>query len=167
MKFKILLLFLLLSQAVAAQYMKHAVGLRGGLSNGPTYQYYYQEDRSAGVLLSFRDHGVQLTAMLVSIDPLRLHNADQFFVYYGAGLHAGFTRNKSLLWYLDRGNNTDEGNTSSRPVVGADGVVGIEYRIYSVPISFAMDYKPFFELFGHRIFRLSMGDIAFSVKYHF
>lgn len=167
MKYTVLVFFLLFGQGLMAQYMKHAIGVRGGVSNGVSYQFFYQEDRAAGALLSFRDNGLQLTAMLICMEPLRLHGADQFFVYYGAGLHAGFTRNQSFLWYLGGRNEGEDPHTSMRPVIGADGVLGIEYQIYTIPISFAVDYKPFFELFGHRIFRLSMGDLAFTLKYRF
>jgi len=166
MKIKLFIILMLFCQTISAQYMKNAIGVRGGLSNGITYHRFYQEDRDANFLMSFRDNGIQLTTMMLKMQPLHVPRADQFYLYYGAGLHIGFTRNQSLLWYLTLDNN-QEAHPTTRPVVGADGMIGVEYRIYSIPLSFSVDYKPFFELFGHRIFRLAMGDVAFSLKYHF
>ena len=52
--------------------------------------------------------------------------ADGFSLYYGAGPYLG-------LW------DTVDGSAFA---LGAEGVVGLEYKIPSVPIAFSLDYRP-------------------------
>jgi hypothetical protein len=169
MKNKLALIALLMAMALSAnaQHMKHAIGARGGVSSGLTYQYFFQQDRDIKMLLSFRDNGVQLTALAERYEPLPMRFGNNFFLYYGMGAHLGITRDKQLFWRYHKDNLDDSSFPTSRAIVGADGIIGVEYRLYSLPFAFGLEYKPFFDLFGHRIFRLGLFDIGFTVKYHF
>ncbi len=167
MKYKILIFFLLISSALSAQYMRQAAGLRGGLSSGFSYQYFYQEDRDLKALMSFRNHGLQLTALIEQYAPLNVKFGDHFYAYYGFGVHAGMVRTANKDWIDYSSSAYPPVYRDSRFVLGGDGMVGAEYRVFAVPLTFGIDYKPFFELFGYDIFRLSMGDFALTVKYNF
>lgn len=158
---------LLVTLGSHAQYMKSALGLRGGLGGGFSYQHFYQEDRDVKCLLTFRDNGIQLAVLMEHYKPAPVRFGDNIFFYYGMGVHIGITRDRA---YRSKNNYDENFNfvaPISRAVIGADGIIGIEYRIYSIPVTFGMDYKPFFDLFGHRVFRLGLGDIGFTVKYVF
>ncbi len=162
-----LLLLVLLSLSTQAQYMKKAVGLRDGMGLALTYQYFYQEDRDIKLMLNTRDHGMQFTALLQRYEPVLHQYGNSFFFYYGAGLHIGFTANKSKLSTYAIEDEFARKPPVNKGIVGADGMFGLEYRAHSVPMSFGVEYKPFFDLFGHRIFRLGLGDLGFAVRYHF
>jgi hypothetical protein len=56
---------------------------------------------------------------------------------------------------------------SIAPVIGLDAIIGMEFRLDRIPLTFSLDAKPFFELFGQNMFRLSVFDIGLSVKVHF
>jgi hypothetical protein len=166
--FFVLISILVLSAFTArAQYMKNAIGVRDGLSQGITYQHFYQEDRDLKLLLSFRDNGIQLTALLQRYEPTMLRFGESFYFYYGFGMHAGLTRSHHILWPYVTPDIDRNLPIRTRPVIGADGIAGIEFRIYTVPLAIGLEYKPFFDLFGHRMFRLALGDIGFTIKYHF
>jgi hypothetical protein len=149
-----------------AQYMKNSVGIRTGISEGFTYQRFVQEDRDIKLLLSFRDNGMQMSFLTSSYESVGGRFRDNIYLYYGLGVHAGFSRNLDLLWHFTGRNNTDA-SPVTRALAGADGLIGLEYRVYTVPLSFGLEYKPFFDLFGHRIFRLSYGDLGLTCRYHF
>lgn len=151
---------------VKAQTLEHAVGYRGGLSRGLTYQFFYQPMQDVKLLLSFRDQGMQLSAMIEQYEPVMTSYQDQFFMYYGAGIHLGYTQNK----YPDDANNYQfpyARHVQTRAVAGINGIIGMEYRIESIPLTFGADFKPFMEFFGKPFFRLNLSDFALSLKYQF
>jgi len=167
MKFHFILVFLLVSISISGQSLKNAAGVRGGISSGITYQHFYSTMDDFKLLLSFRDNGMQLTALMEHYEPVMISYQDQFFMYYGAGVHLGYTRKLKSDCDNYPSSMQNQYYSVTRPVFGADAIIGIEYRIESVPIAFGIDYKPFFEFFGNRFFRLSLGDLAFTMKYQF
>lgn len=158
--------FVLASVTMRAQNPEFAAGFRGGLSSGLTFQQFFNPDEDVKMLLSFREGGVQLTGLMEIYKPVLISYHDQFFMYYGAGMHVGYTRYHHNRW---RDYDRDAGYyyPRTKPVLGADGIVGIEYRIDQIPLTVGFDYKPFFEFFGQDFFRLSFSDFAFTVKYNF
>ncbi|PKP53694.1 MAG: hypothetical protein CVT92_02935 [Bacteroidetes bacterium HGW-Bacteroidetes-1] len=166
MKYVAIILFLTLGISISAQPLQHAAGIRGGVSSGLTYQYFYNPMEDVKLLLSFRDSGMQLSALMEHYESVMINYHDQFFMYYGAGLHLGYTRSYSTRYSLIS-SRPFETYPITRPVLGADAIVGLEYRVGVIPIAFGIDYKPFFEFFGNRFFKISVWDIAFSVKYQF
>lgn len=159
-------LFLLVAVGLRAQSPEFAAGFRGGLSSGLTFQQFYSHNEDVKVLLSFREGGIQLSGLMEIYKPVMISYHDQFFMYYGAGVHVGYTRYHHNRWREDNKYGTYY-YPRTRPVVGADGIIGIEYRIDQIPITVGFDYKPFFELFGQQLFRLSLSDFAFTIKYNF
>ena len=149
---------------VRGQEHKHAVSGRIGLSSGIAYQVMVDDFRGYKGLMSFRDGGVQIAGLIESYRPIYLNFTDKMYYYTGMGAHIGFTR-----WAPKRGIYPFYFSTSGSfaPVIGLDAIIGIEYRLDRVPLTFSLDAKPFFELFGHTIFRLSLLDFGFSVKVHF
>lgn len=159
-------LFLLLATGLHAQRQEFAAGFRGGLSSGLTFQQFYSQNEDMKLLLSFREGGVQLSGLMEIYKPVMISYKDQFFMYYGAGVHVGYTRYHHNRWRDDNQYGTYY-HPRTKAVIGADGIIGIEYRIEQIPITVGFDYKPFFELFGQQFFRLSLSDFAFTIKYNF
>ena len=76
---------------------------------------------------------------------------DGFLFYYGLGAHIGAaTMSKE-----------DSDNYGSM-VVGAAGVVGLEYKLYSAPIAFSLDYRPFLNVLPQ--VRGFIGNVGLGIK---
>ena len=165
----IIILFLALGVNTFGQERNHAIAARFGLSSGISYQLMVDEFRGYKGFMSFRDGGVQFTGMIESYRPLYLDFTDKMYFYTGMGAHVGFTRWQSGNWlwsnpfrYYPQANYY-----SFAPVIGLDGIIGLEFRLDRIPMTFSLDAKPFFELFGQNMFRLSIFDVGLSVKVHF
>jgi len=152
---------------VHSQEKKHAVSGRVGLSSGLTYQIMIDDFRGYKGMLSFRDGGAQITALLESYRPLYLNFTDKMYYYTGMGAHIGFTRFPPRHGIFPNPFRYYGSGGHFAPVIGLDAIIGLEYRLDRIPLTFSLDVKPFFELFGQTIFRLSLFDIGLSVKVHF
>ena len=161
----ILLLFML--HGTNAQEYKNEIGARVGLSSGITYQYHIDNFRGYKGLLSFRDGGIQLTALLESYRPLYLKFTDKMFYYTGMGAHVGYTTHQPQRGFLANPFRRYYYPGKFAPIIGLDAIAGIEFRLDRAPLAFSLDVKPFFELFGQNIFRLSLFDFGFSMKITF
>ncbi len=159
-----IILFLLISTSVLSQ-DEMTVGVRGGLSWGPTFSISDGYKGFEG-LVSFRKRGIQATAIYQIQKPLENKHRLNLWIYYGVGAHVGITKWKNWR-YFDYGNGIEEWeyNNETGPVVGIDGKLGIEYRFYSVPVIIGMDYKPYIELFGRNFFNIQFFDFALTLKY--
>ena len=89
--------------------------------------------------------------------------SEQLVFFYGAGIHAGYETwdivhwNYDYRWY----------STKTSVVAGLDGLAGIEYVFYEVPLSLGVEVKPYFDLFGRETFDIQLFDFAFTIKYLF
>ena len=163
-KFLLLMGFIIPLTSSAQQYTREA-GFRGGLSAGITYRHYLHDNLSYEALLSFRQFGIQFTILRQVHETTLEEYADNFFLVYGFGGHAGYSytdRYRSAFWseiyYPYR---------RFSPLVGVDGFAALEYRFESIPISLAIDYKPFFEVSMYQFFRIQIWDFALAFKYRF
>lgn len=160
-------LLILILWTAGAQENRHEIGLRYGLSSGISYKMKVDEFRAYKGMLTYREGGLQLTALIESTRPLYVNFTDKLHYYTGLGAHVGFTRQVARrgFWANPFYSSYTKGRIA--PVIGMDAIIGLEYRLDRVPLSFAIDAKPFFELFGQYIFRLALFDIGFSIKYSF
>lgn len=161
---KRLLIILLFPLVVNAQEYKGAVGIRGGESGGVTLQLFSDENSAAQGLLSFRRSGMQLTVLSEKYLPVFLSYSDHIFLYQGYGGHLGYER-----WYKWKDGDWPDydHHMRSSPLVGIDGVVGLEYRLFKLPLKFGLEYKPFAELSLHNVFRLNLWDFGVTIHYTF
>ena len=107
-------------------------------------------------ILSSRWRGFQITGLYEIHN--QAFNTERLKWYFGFGGHIGF-------W---NGDYTDKywgepGTTYT--VVGIDGVLGLEYSFYEVPISLGLDWKPAFNFVGYNGWWVDGG--AFSIRYIF
>jgi len=165
MKKQLFFLILISPFLLKAQEYKSSIGFRGGESFGFTYRIFNNVENAAEALLSFRDGGMQLTAMKEIFNPALLKYSDHIFLYQGYGGHLGYSR-----WHYK---DIHDGDYFTRypvnmfPLLGIDGLIGIEYRIYKYPLTMDIGFKPFAELGGRRFFKLSLWDFGFTVRYTF
>jgi len=162
-RFLLFIFFVLATQALFAQGYSQAVGIRGGISSGFEYRVFSDDYNSYKVLLSTRDRGLQFHAIKEFHRYDMFTFAEQLVFVYGAGVHVGYER-----WDVKHvDGNTSRYSTRSSVIAGMDGLVGLEYVFYDVPISLGFEVKPYFDLFGRQFFDVDLFDFAFTVKYLF
>ena len=108
---------------------QHAIGVKVFDGGGISYKQFLNGNNAAEIIGYFYSKGFRLTGLY------EIHNditsAGGLKWYYGFGAHMGFY--KSL-------NGKDRST-----VLGADGVIGLDYKISSAPINISLDWQPSFE----------------------
>ncbi|WP_423129734.1 hypothetical protein [Gaoshiqia sp. Z1-71] len=140
--------------SASAQDYNTGIGLRGGFFSGLTVKHFLNQSHAFEGLLSSRWHGLEITGLY------EIHrqafNAPRLNWYYGFGAHLGF-------YDGDRSSRFDDGD--NYVVIGADGILGIEYNFAEIPINLGLDWKPVINLVGDTGF---WGDgAAISIRYIF
>lgn len=148
-KFLIAAVLCLAAIGAQAQDYNWALGLRGGGNcSGVTLKHILSDFNAIEVSFDYwypKDNMVRgegITALYEWNAPIFTNG---FLLYYGFGAHAG-----------SRTITKDTGNVG-RLGLGADGVVGIEYKLYNLPFAFSLDYRPFFNLFPFTTFFANVG----------
>jgi hypothetical protein len=151
--------FMLLQQSTKAQQLyKAAVGLKfGGYENGISGKYFLNEGTALEGILGIRSHGLVITG-LYEIHQTAFNLPDLKF-YYGGGAHVGAVGDG----YYKRYGGNDE-YYKSGILLGADGVLGLEYVIPDSPIGISIDLNPRVELARGPFFDLAPG---LGLKYTF
>jgi hypothetical protein len=152
--------FLMLFQQKAnAQLYKGAVGLKfGGYENGITGKYFLDQSAALEGILGFRSKGLVITG-LYEIHQTAF-NVPALKFYYGGGAHIGSVGSG----YYKRYNGDDEFYDKSSLLIGADGVLGLEYLIPQSPIAVSLDLNPRIELGRGPYFDIAPG---LGIKYAF
>ena len=84
-----------------AQVYTREAGFRGGISAGITFRQYLNEHLSYEGLLSFRQAGIQFTVLRQVHETTLSEYAENFFLVYGYGAHAGYSytnRYRTAYW---------------------------------------------------------------------
>lgn len=156
--------------SVAQENQKQA-GFRFGNTTGFTGRIITENNFALEGILGFRSGGVQIYGLFETRKPLYLNRVENMFLYFGAGAHIGFVRWNEYDQYYDPYKNPyyydDYYDWHTGPAFGLDGVIGMEYEFNSAPISMAVDFKPFFELYGPFLMRVNFWDFAFHIRYNF
>jgi hypothetical protein len=151
--------FLLLSKRSDAQSYKTAVGLKfGGYENGPSVKYFMNESTALEGILGIRNHGLVVTG-LYEIHQTAFNTAGLKF-YYGFGAHVGAVGSG----VYKRFGSDDNYYNDSHILLGADGVLGLEYKLPDAPIALSLDLNPRLELATGPFFDLAPG---LGIKYTF
>ena len=136
-----------LSLAANAQDYKTGIGLRGGTAWGLTVKHFVSEKNAFEGFLYAYPHGFNVTGLY------EIHNkafdVDNLNWYFGFGAHLG---------------SYDEADLHDF-VLGADGVIGIEYSFTEAPINIGLDWNPYFNIIGYEGFKPA--SAAISIRYIF
>ncbi len=167
LKIGIILILVIIFNKANSQNFTSTIGFRLGGSSGLTYKTFIHENKALEGILSFRNDGMQLTALIETYSPANFQIDENIFFYYGYGAHIGYSKK-----YEDRNFPIGifEPNRTifrTRPVIGFNAIVGIEYRFNSLPISASVDTKPYTEFFGFPFFKTKLFDIGLSFRYMF
>lgn len=132
------LLFLTIANISKAQNYQTALGVRIGVDNGITFkQFINQKNAVEGIVTFYK--GINATA-LYEWQRNNDFNVDGLSWYYGVGGHMGF-------WNKNKSPFNEEGD-GVKPVVGIDGIIGLEYLFKDAPISVGIDTRPIVNLIG-------------------
>jgi hypothetical protein len=145
---------ILLPLLLQAQNYNTAVGIKVGTSNGLTIKHFMRDNKAIEGIVASRWNGIHLTGLYEVHAPA--FNTSGFNWYYGAGGHIGFWEgHRDHPWFEDNSNHT---------VVGIDGVLGLEYTLLEAPFTFAIDWKPAFNIIGYS--GLWVGDGGLAIRYY-
>jgi len=154
-KYLTVLLLCLACLGAKAQDYNWAIGIRGGLNDSGvnikhilsdynalelTYNFQYPRDRMlrASVLSLLYEWNVPVIT-------------DGFLFYYGLGAHIGAATMSK-----------EDSNNYGSIALGLAGVVGLEYQLYSAPVAFSLDYRPFLNMLPQ--VRGFIGNVGLGVK---
>ena len=143
-----LVLVIAMTVIVNAQDYRNGIGIRGGYNNwGLTFKHFVSEKNAFEGILYAAPHGFNVTGLY------EIHNeafeVDNLNWYFGFGAHLG---------------SYDEGDDQS-VVLGADGILGIEYSFTEAPINIGLDWNPYFNIIGDPGFKPA--GFAISIRYIF
>ena len=166
--FLIVVLITLMPSSSVAQERQYQGGFRMGATSGFTFRAISNDLLGFEGILGFRNGGAQIYGLLETNKMLTLPRTDNFVVYYGGGAHIGVVgwHRYYPVEYYDNGNYWNRYEHFGM-AVGIDGILGLEYRFHSVPITLDVDFKPFFEFYGPFYFRINFWDFAFGIRYTF
>lgn len=163
-------LFIVLAANTFAQEYKNSAGFRLGKTDGLTYKRFLVEDQAVEFMLGFggQDKGIQVYSIYQWHYQIPASFTESLYLYYGVGGHVGYIRpNSSRYYYQDGSTIVLEDGKQTYYTIGADGVIGLEYRIFTVPMTVSMEVKPYFEYYGLRYTQFTFWDFGFTAKYIF
>lgn len=150
---------LLITGRLQAQDYKTAVGLKfGGYENGPSVKYFMDEGTALEGIIGLRSHGVVFSGFYELHQPA--FNTSRLKFYYGFGAHLGSVGSG----VYKRFGGDDKVYNDSHLLLGADGVLGLEYKIAEAPVAISLDLNPRVELATGPFFDVAPG---LGLKYTF
>lgn len=154
--------------AVSQPTYDRSAGVRLGVTSGMTFKKFTANEESIEIILSGRRDGIQLTTLYEFHEPMELSFNENFYAYYGIGGHIGYENYDNLNKTIVSSDLTQFiFEDKSYFVVGADAIIGIEYRWLSVPCTIGFDVKPYFNFIGLRYTQYRFWDSAVTFKYVF
>jgi hypothetical protein len=145
------------SRTVAQDY-KTALGVKfGGYENGFSVKYFMDQSTALEGILGVRNHGAVLTGLYEKHQ--QAFNVPLLKLYYGFGGHLGSVGRGYYKRFGD-----DEFYDKSHILLGADAVLGLEYKLPEAPIAISIDLNPRLELATGPFFDLAPG---IGIKYTF
>ena len=149
----LILTFISISKTTSAQDYKTALGIRlstdaAVINNSVSIKHFINEKVAIEGLLSF-SNPVAIGGLLEIHKPLTATEGLKWF--YGAGLYLGF--------------DSDKTKTTGRNLMGAMGIVGLDYKFTNAPINLSLDWKPELNIIDEINFEPA--TIGFSARFTF
>ena len=158
------------------------IGLRGGgYSSGLTIKHFLSGKNGVAieglVTTEYKARGARLT--ILGEKHIGIPDAKGLQFYYGAGFHAGayqgryyfaderfyYNGRKGDKYFLVSNRDGYYYDETTYVAIGADLILGLEYKLPDLPFVVGFDYKPFFEVFhGYTGF---YNDAAISLRFTF
>lgn len=153
----------------SAQENKKQAGFRFGNTTGFSGRIITENNFAFEGILGFRNGGMQLYGLFEQRNPLYLNRVENMFLYFGFGAHFGFVKWNEYDQNYDPYHNyyDDYYEWNIGAAFGVDGIIGMEYSFAAAPITMAVDFKPFFELYGPFLMKVNFWDFGFHIRYNF
>ncbi len=164
----ITLVIILFSLNMYGQLYEQRLGLRMGYTSGITGKIIKDRRVALEGMLGFRKGGMQIYGLIERQKPLIVDGIHDLQLYFGGGAHIGFVN--GIERYRSFNGPSGVSYYEERivgPVIGLDGIFGVEYTLLKVPLTFSVDFKPFVELQSFYKLKANFYDVAFSIKYTF
>jgi len=154
MKKIFILLFLVTAVGIKtySQDYKTSAGLRLGQNSGISVKGFIKDYTAIEGIFKWQLFHVDMTVLLEN--HIQAFDVERLYFYYGGGMHIGNPDGESTYH--------EENNL---PVIGLDGIVGLEYSFKNAPFNISMDCKPSLNLWTHSGFNMDM--TAVSIRYIF
>ena len=156
------LLMLIVSLSITASAQSNyntSVGLRlGGYENGISLKHFISSDTALEGIIGFRP-GVFVVTGLYEKQAVAFAEPSLNW-YYGAGAHIGGISGDS--YYRAYGKDRYYGDSGM--LIGADGILGLEWQLPQLPISTSLDLHPRLELARGPFLDL---EAALTIRYTF
>lgn len=152
-----------LSVGLYGQNYTRDAGIRFGKGVIGSYRQFFKEDMSIEIFGGYYNRGLILGGIREYYMPALTKYSDNFRLYYGYGVHTGFTYTNQHKMF----NRVYRYDWTFSPIFGMDGIVGLDYAFSEVPIMVSADIKPYYEFSLNRIFYIQVFDVSLSVKYRF
>ena len=144
--------FLLFVFSAFSQSYKTALGVRlstkdAAINNSVSFKYFMNERAAIEALFTFSDKPA-IGALLEIHNPMP--SAEGLQWYYGGGAYLGFESNK---------------DAANRQLMGAQGVVGLDYKFPNLPLNMSLDWKPELNIIDNINFEPAA--IGFTMRFTF
>ncbi|MEO0470966.1 MAG: hypothetical protein AAF206_15170 [Bacteroidota bacterium] len=134
--FSLTLVFFLPSRTHAQDYSS-ALGLRAGTAAGITFKQFISYQGAIEFQAVYRRAGFR--GVLLLAHHMSLGKKTNTYIFIGGGGHYGY-------------NSVINSDNRAYRVAGVDGILGIEYEFPYAPLSVSLDWKPYYDLVGPKLF---------------
>ncbi len=162
----ILIPLVFFSLTVFSQTFERQLGLRLGTMSGVSGKVIMNNKTAIQGTLGFRKGGVQLYTLLEAYKCLDKNTTQNWYFYFGGGAHIGYINgyNRIRRWSNTSGYYWEE-ERASGPVIGLDGILGVEFKIPSAPLALFFEFKPMVELQNFNKVRANFWDTGIGIVY--
>jgi hypothetical protein len=164
MRSLLVIIGLLLAGIMSAQNYTRDAGIRVGDYFSATARLHVKDDEAIEAMLFIGRHGSTATILKEYFQPAFSSISEYLYFEYGFGAHIGF-RYIDRYQILNRTYVLDEQRFT--PLLGLNGIIGLEYRFHNFPVIVGTDFKPYFEYSTIQIFSVYLKSVGISIKYRF
>lgn len=142
----VILLLIVSADRAQAQEYKMALGVRlssaqATVNNSISFRYFMRQDRALEAMASFDPGAIGLLYEVYK----PLGNAAGFQWFFGGGAYAAF-----------KGDD----------VLGAQGIIGLDYKFQQIPLNLSLDWKPELNLVDNVNFEAASVGLAVRFTFH-
>ena len=145
--FSILLSISSYAQEILSTQYQTAIGAKVSSGVALSYKHFVNDNQAIEAQSMFFNQGIRLIGMY-QFHFYNIEGLNGLAWYIGPGAHVGFWTPKYKKEY---GSFID---------IGIDGVVGLDYKIPSLPINLSLDWQPSFGLIGDAGIQPQFGGLA-------
>ena len=135
-----------------------ALGVKVWDGAGISFKHFLTGNNALELIGYFWGHGTRITGLYEIHGPIK--GATGLKWYIGPGAHIGFYND-----HHHNHNHIHDDHYGHGPVIGIDGVIGLDYKFRGAPINMSLDWQPSFEFGEGRGFYGNWGGLG--IRYTF